>query len=80
MGPAALTDEARKEWDYSLTITKKEGAYNKYTLKGSQFEPPLLEFSAACAGCGEKPGHECPYIHQKKESRAYENCMRTQKY
>ncbi len=55
MGPAALTDEARKEWDYSLTITKKEGAYNKYTLKGSQFEPPLLEFSAACAGCGETP-------------------------
>ena len=55
MGPAALTDEARKEWDYSLKITKKEGAYNKYTLKGSQFEPPLLEFSAACAGCGETP-------------------------
>ena len=55
MGPAELTDEARKEWDYSLTITKKEGAYNKYTLKGSQFERPLLEFSAACAGCGETP-------------------------
>ena len=28
---------------------------NKYTLKGSQFEKPLLEFSGACAGCGETP-------------------------
>ena len=55
MGPAELTDEKRKEWDYSLTITKKPEAYNKYTLKGSQFETPLLEFSAACAGCGETP-------------------------
>ena len=55
MGPVELTDEKRREWDYSLTITKKPEAYNKYTLKGSQFEPPLLEFSAACAGCGETP-------------------------
>ena len=28
---------------------------NKYTVKGSQFEQPLLEFSGACAGCGETP-------------------------
>ncbi len=55
MGPVELTDEKRAEWDYSLTITKKPEAYNKYTLKGSQFETPLLEFSAACAGCGETP-------------------------
>lgn len=27
----------------------------KTTLKGSQFEQPLLEFSGACAGCGETP-------------------------
>ncbi len=55
MQPVELTEEARKEWDYSLTISKKPEAYNKYTLKGSQFETPLLEFSAACAGCGETP-------------------------
>ena len=55
MGPVELTEEKRKEWDYSLSITKKPGSYNKYTIKGSQFEPPLLEFSAACAGCGETP-------------------------
>ncbi|NYC30958.1 pyruvate/2-oxoacid:ferredoxin oxidoreductase beta subunit [Clostridium saccharobutylicum] len=28
---------------------------NKYTVKGSQFERPLLEFNGACAGCGETP-------------------------
>ncbi len=55
MEPVELTEEKRNEWDYSLTITKKKDAYNKYTIKGSQFEPPLLEFSAACAGCGETP-------------------------
>ena len=26
-----------------------------YTVKGSQFRQPLLEFSGACAGCGETP-------------------------
>ncbi len=31
------------------TIFKKE------TIKGSQFEKPLFEFSGACAGCGETP-------------------------
>ena len=28
---------------------------NKKTVKGSQFEKPLFEFSGACAGCGETP-------------------------
>ncbi|MBO5345086.1 MAG: 2-oxoacid:acceptor oxidoreductase family protein, partial [Clostridia bacterium] len=31
------------------TIFKKE------TIKGSQFQKPLFEFSGACAGCGETP-------------------------
>ena len=29
--------------------------WTKLTVKGSQFEQPLLEFSGACAGCGETP-------------------------
>ena len=29
--------------------------FNKYTLKGSQFEPTHFQFSGACAGCGETP-------------------------
>ncbi len=28
---------------------------DKFSLKGSQFEKPLFEFSGACAGCGETP-------------------------
>ena len=28
---------------------------NKFTIKGSQLEKPLFEFSGACAGCGETP-------------------------
>ncbi len=55
MQPAKLTDEARKLWDFGLTISDKDGAFDPYTVKGSQFKQPLLEFSAACAGCGETP-------------------------
>ncbi|MFV0315084.1 MAG: pyruvate:ferredoxin (flavodoxin) oxidoreductase [Anaerotignum sp.] len=42
-------------WDYSLSLTYKENPMDKYSVKGSQFEQPLLEFSGACAGCGETP-------------------------
>ncbi|MBR0574715.1 pyruvate:ferredoxin (flavodoxin) oxidoreductase [Proteiniclasticum sp. BAD-10] len=42
-------------WDYALTLSHKINPMNKNTLKGSQFEQPLLEFSGACAGCGETP-------------------------
>jgi pyruvate-ferredoxin/flavodoxin oxidoreductase len=33
----------------------REGLVNRNTVKGSQFYQPLLEFSGACAGCGETP-------------------------
>ncbi|WP_449135087.1 pyruvate:ferredoxin (flavodoxin) oxidoreductase [Senegalimassilia anaerobia] len=55
MQPAKLTDQARKLWDFGLTISDKDGAFDPYTVKGSQFKQPLLEFSAACTGCGETP-------------------------
>ena len=55
MQPAKLTDQARKLWDFGLTISDKDDAFDPYTVKGSQFKQPLLEFSAACAGCGETP-------------------------
>ena len=29
--------------------------FDRKTLKGSQFSQPLVEFSGACAGCGETP-------------------------
>ena len=36
-------------------VKNKKNPMNKNTVKGSQFEQPLLEFSGACAGCGETP-------------------------
>ncbi|WP_312940256.1 pyruvate:ferredoxin (flavodoxin) oxidoreductase [Oscillibacter sp.] len=42
-------------WNYALTLTDKPGVFNRKTLKGSQFSQPLVEFSGACAGCGETP-------------------------
>lgn len=42
-------------WSYGLNLPQREDQFDPYTVKGSQFRRPLLEFSAACAGCGETP-------------------------
>ncbi len=42
-------------WDYAIELPNKPNPMNKTSIKGSQFEQPLLEFSGACAGCGETP-------------------------
>jgi pyruvate-ferredoxin/flavodoxin oxidoreductase len=42
-------------WDYAMTVKIKDNLMNKASVKGSQFAQPLLEFSGACAGCGETP-------------------------
>ena len=42
-------------WDYSMSLRAKPNPMSKFTVKGSQYEQPLLEFSGACAGCGETP-------------------------
>ncbi|SDZ21258.1 pyruvate-ferredoxin/flavodoxin oxidoreductase [Proteiniborus ethanoligenes] len=42
-------------WDYAMTVSVKDDLMPLTTLKGSQFAQPLLEFSGACAGCGETP-------------------------
>ena len=42
-------------WEYMQTVSQKPNPMNKNTVKGSQFEQPLFEFSGACAGCGETP-------------------------
>ncbi|MEE1037863.1 MAG: pyruvate:ferredoxin (flavodoxin) oxidoreductase [Eubacterium sp.] len=47
------TSMEQDNWDYAMTITDKTENVDKYTVKGSQFYQPLLEFSGACAGCGE---------------------------
>ena len=55
MVPAEFTDEQRARWDYALTLSDKGQLFDLYSIKGSQFKQPLVEFSAACAGCGETP-------------------------
>ena len=42
-------------WNYALSLKDKPGVFDRKTLKGSQFSQPLVEFSGACAGCGETP-------------------------
>jgi len=39
----------------SKHVKTKDNLMDKFTLKGSQFVKPLLEYSGACAGCGETP-------------------------
>ncbi len=45
-------------FSFTQSLPKNEEVFSKFketTLKGSQFKKPLLEFSGACAGCGETP-------------------------
>jgi len=55
MKPLETQLEQAGLWDYTLTLSPKVNPLNPLTVKGSQFEQPLLEFSGACAGCGETP-------------------------
>ena len=49
------TEREVPNFDFSLTIPYKGGVMSRDSIKGSQFYQPLLEFSGACAGCGETP-------------------------
>jgi pyruvate-ferredoxin/flavodoxin oxidoreductase len=42
-------------YKFSTKIAVPDNLVNRNTVKGSQFYQPLLEFSGACAGCGETP-------------------------
>ncbi len=55
MTPAAEAADTSAAWAYALRLPDKQDRFDPYTVKGSQFRRPLLEFSAACAGCGETP-------------------------
>ena len=50
--------EEQDIFDFGREIEVKPEVVAKFkpeTVKGSQFKQPLLEFSGACAGCGETP-------------------------
>jgi len=55
MKPLATQAQQEKVWEYAMSAAPKTNPFNSFTVKGSQFEQPLLEFSGACAGCGQTP-------------------------
>ena len=58
MKPLEENLEEQKNFDYGFSLDPKPEVNEKFketTVKGSQFKQPLLEFSGACAGCGETP-------------------------
>ncbi len=58
MVPLGSALDQQKGFDYAVKTPEKVDVIEKFkvaTVKGSQFKQPLLEFSGACAGCGETP-------------------------
>ena len=53
MVPVEDVDLDQTNWEYAMSLEEKTEGIDKYSIKGSQFYQPLLEFSGACAGCGE---------------------------
>ena len=50
--------DVQKYFDYAADLGEKQAVLDKFPatkVKGSQFKMPYLEFSGACAGCGETP-------------------------
>ena len=58
MQPLETQEGSQAFFDYGIKLPSKPEVLEKFketTVKGSQFKQPLLEFSGACAGCGETP-------------------------
>ncbi|MCD8390338.1 MAG: pyruvate:ferredoxin (flavodoxin) oxidoreductase [Firmicutes bacterium] len=58
MSPLEENEGEQKYYDYAAPLGEKQAALEKFPadkVKGSQFKLPYLEFSGACAGCGETP-------------------------
>jgi len=53
MKPLDTQRHESENFDYALTLSVKETGLDKFSVKGSQFNQPLLEFNGACAGCTE---------------------------
>ena len=55
MEPLDAHRDQAENWEYALSLSPKKNPLGTSTVKGSQFEQPLLEFPGACPGCGETP-------------------------
>ncbi|MEE1229059.1 MAG: pyruvate:ferredoxin (flavodoxin) oxidoreductase [Lachnospiraceae bacterium] len=54
MKPQESQLDQQPVWDYLFAnVRRKDAAPAANTVKGSQFNQPLLEFSGSCAGCAE---------------------------
>ncbi|GAB6058715.1 pyruvate:ferredoxin (flavodoxin) oxidoreductase [Desulfonatronum parangueonense] len=42
-------------YDFGVTVPLKDKVMSRTSVKGSQFQKSLMEFSGACSGCGETP-------------------------
>ncbi|NLG87252.1 MAG: 4Fe-4S binding protein, partial [Firmicutes bacterium] len=51
----SLVDKEATNWEFAQTLPPVDSGMSLETVKGSQFAPPLFEFSGSCAGCGETP-------------------------
>jgi pyruvate-ferredoxin/flavodoxin oxidoreductase len=47
--------ENEQNWEYAYNLPDRGDLIAKDTIRGSQFQTPLMEFSGACSGCGETP-------------------------
>lgn len=45
--------QAGRNWEFVAYLPPTFANFPRHTIKGSQFYPPLFEFSYACSGCGE---------------------------
>lgn len=50
-----LRETERENFNFFLNIKQADVKTKKESVKGSQLQQPLFEFSGACAGCGETP-------------------------
>jgi len=56
MNPIDSQYDQAANWDFAMTIPSKQNEIDiAKNIKNSQFAQPMLEFSGACAGCGETP-------------------------
>ena len=58
MKPLETQAHEQEKFNYAHALPEKPEVAAKFketTVKGSQFKTPLLEYSGACAGCGETP-------------------------
>ena len=50
-----VLETEKTNWSFAAALPTRGYMVDRTSLKGSQFQQPMLEFSGACEGCGETP-------------------------